>query len=282
MTKLAVELQSLSPSAIIELYELDVDMSSPGTSVYYFHAGTNEVNTGIVWNGRTYTPLPLSVTGFDVTIAGQLPRVKVQLSNTSLLFTSLAINFNDLLKSKLTRRRTFARFLDAVNFPLGNAEADPTVELPSDVFYAERKVSENKHIVEMEFASRFDVEGVKLPRRQVLANVCPWAFRGTTCGYTGAPKLTAAGVTISTVATTTTPFPQFNAATTYTVGKCVWYLSTNRIFILHTAAAAGTLPTDTTKWTESGCPKRLQDCRTHFGSGAELPYGGFPGVEKLS
>jgi len=40
----------------------------------------------------------------------------------------------------------------------------------------------------------------------------------------------------------------FAAATTYSVGDQVFYPTTDRSYQLHTAAVAGTVPTDTTKW----------------------------------
>ena len=40
----------------------------------------------------------------------------------------------------------------------------------------------------------------------------------------------------------------YSAATTYATGDKVFYPTTDRYYILHTAAVAGTLPTDTTKW----------------------------------
>jgi len=41
---------------------------------------------------------------------------------------------------------------------------------------------------------------------------------------------------------------EFSASTTYSVGDSVYYPNTDRSYQLHTAAVAGTLPTDTTKW----------------------------------
>lgn len=40
----------------------------------------------------------------------------------------------------------------------------------------------------------------------------------------------------------------FSAATTYVLADKVLYPTTDRYYVLHTAAVAGTLPTDTTKW----------------------------------
>jgi hypothetical protein len=39
--------------------------------------------------------------------------------------------------------------------------------------------------VSFELASKFDLAGVMLPKRQVIANICQWKYRSTECGYTG-------------------------------------------------------------------------------------------------
>ncbi len=40
-------------------------------------------------------------------------------------------------------------------------------------------------MIEFELAASFDLEGVHLPRRQIVQNVCPWRYRSSECGYTG-------------------------------------------------------------------------------------------------
>lgn len=71
----------------------------------------------------------------------------------------------------------------------GNPEADPTEELPAEVWYLEQKTEEDNVSVTWELASALDFDGVQLPRRQIIANVCPWlsigGYRGPYCGYTG-------------------------------------------------------------------------------------------------
>ena len=42
-------------------------------------------------------------------------------------------------------------------------------------------------VVEFELAVAFDVQGVQLPRRQIIRNSCPWKYRGDGCGYAGGP-----------------------------------------------------------------------------------------------
>lgn len=71
--------------------------------------------------------------------------------------------------------------------PGGNPTADPTQELPPDKWYIERKAVENNTTVQFELSSALDFGGVQLPRRTIIANQCPWAYRSAECGYVGGP-----------------------------------------------------------------------------------------------
>lgn len=181
---IAAEIQKLAPSAVIELYQLDA--SSFGGDVYYFHAGTNGLTQTIVWQEQEYVPFPVQITGFEFTAGGQIPRPKMSVSNVSGIITTLVLAYNDLIGAKVTRKRTFAKYLDAVNFSGGtNPDADPTAEFPDDIYFIEHKVNENKNVVEFELSAAFDVQGVKIPKRQIIQNICPWKYRGAECGYAG-------------------------------------------------------------------------------------------------
>jgi lambda family phage minor tail protein L len=178
------EIQKLAPSAIIELFVLDA--TSFGGDVYRFHAGTNGLAQRVVWQGNTYEPFPVQVTGFEFNGSGQLPRPRLVVSNVTGLITAMVLVYQDMLGAKLIRKRTMAKYLDAVNFPGGtNPTADPTAEFQDDVYFIDRKSAETREVVEFELAAAFDVNGVKLPRRQIVQNVCPWKYRGAECGYTG-------------------------------------------------------------------------------------------------
>lgn len=178
------EIQKLAPSSIIELYELDA--TNVGGTLLRFHSGTNELRENLVWQGYTYTRYPVQVTGFEMTSGGQLPRPKVAVSNLFGSITEILTNTTDLLGAKFTRKRTLLKFLDAVNFEGGvNPTADNTAEFSSDVFYIDRKTMENRDVVEFELAASIDLQGIQLPKRQVIQNVCPWLYRGSECGYSG-------------------------------------------------------------------------------------------------
>ena len=63
---------------------------------------------------------------------------------------------------------------------------NPAAEFPREVYYIDRKVNENPTFVEFELATAFDLAGVRIPKRQALANLCGWQYRSADCGYTGA------------------------------------------------------------------------------------------------
>jgi len=182
------ELNKLAPSAVIELFELDGTASSIGVDqIYRFHAGVNEQISGnIVWNGNTYQRYPVEATGFTYEGGGQLPRPTISISNVLSLGTTLVLEYNDLVGATVTRIRTLKKYLDATNFTSGtNATADPFAEFPREIYTVDRKVAENRAVVSFELAASFDVAGVKLPRRQIIQNICPWTYKGEGCGYTG-------------------------------------------------------------------------------------------------
>jgi lambda family phage minor tail protein L len=178
------DIQSLSPSAMVELFVLDTT-NLAGGAITRFHAGISGVQTNVWWQGNEYQALPVEASGFDVTAKGSLPRPHIKVANVSGLFSAAARDFDDLIGCKVTRKRTFAKYLDTRNFSAGNASADPNQYLPDELWFVERKVSENRYVVEWELASAFDLQGVMLPFRQVVQNSCQWTYRSAECGYTG-------------------------------------------------------------------------------------------------
>lgn len=177
------EIQKLTPSSVIELFVIDA--SVVGAGVLRFHAGTNKLTNDVVWQGQTYIRYPVEITGFEMTGQGQLPRPKMKVSNFLSAITTLLLQYQDLIGSKVTRKRTLAKYLDAVNFPGAvNPTADPLAEFPDDIFFIDRKVQETRDVIEFELASSLDLAGVQLPRRQIIQNLCAWRYRGGECGYT--------------------------------------------------------------------------------------------------
>ena len=196
------ELSKLSPSQIIELFEVHLDNTLHGsTDVYRFHAGANaDIDGNVVFNGNTYTRIPVKADGFEFTNTGTLPRPTLSISNidgtmtTLLLLVNATTAGNDLGGAEVRRIRTLKKFLD------GEATADPNAKFPDERWYVDRKASESRDSVTFELASKFDLAGQKLPKRQVVANVCQWVYRSSECSYTGSNYFDVNGNTVSTLA----------------------------------------------------------------------------------
>jgi lambda family phage minor tail protein L len=175
------DIQKLEPGILVELFEVYV-----GVDVFRFHSGLNQIGGDVVFDGNTYIRFPIDADGFEWKGSGTLARPKLRVANVTGLVGALVRENNDLVGCKVVRRRTFAKYLDAVNFPGGvNPTADPSASLPDEVYFIDRKSAENSVVVEFELAAAMDVHGVRLPRRQVIQNVCTWRYRSAECGYAG-------------------------------------------------------------------------------------------------
>jgi phage-related protein len=232
--KITHELFKMQPDAMLEFFEINfsnlqadfsfldkrhnVSFSTDGDPVYRFTSNVNGSNA-VWWQGKGYQPLPVDAEGFEVPSDGRLPRPKLRISNPSGLLSSIvAVNY-DFHGCKVTRKRTFAKFLDDKNFPDNNSgkyadvdydpgdpdtkkyikrnmvngsnpfgSADPNAHLPDEVYYVHRKTVETKEGIEFELSSILEVDGVSFPGRQLIADHCTFRYRDPySCGYRGAP-----------------------------------------------------------------------------------------------
>ena len=177
------EVQKINPSAIIELFTLQLDSSLHGANtIYRFHAGSSlNANGQIVWAGNAYLRFPIQATGFAYQ-RGQIPRPKLVVSNALgtisaiLLTVNQTTTGNDLTGATVTRIRTMARFLDSINFPNNSnplGTPDPTAEFKRQIYKVDRKATENREIVEFELAGSIDMAGVRAPKRQCTRAIFP-------------------------------------------------------------------------------------------------------------
>lgn len=270
---LSGDFQAPAPSAIIELFELELNQTVHGISeTYRFHAGSNAFNNGeIVWLGKSYLRFPIEADGFEYNGQGSLPRPTIRVSNVLGTITAILLSLpNGIEGAKVTRIRTLAKYLDSINFPPEegyllledgdyllteddfkffqepiNPTEDNTAEFPREIYYIDRKSAENRNIVEFELAASFDLAGVRAPKRQCISNICQWRYR-----Y----------------------WDVADGAFAYDKVQCP-YIGTNYY-------DANDQPV--TNASQDVCSKRLSGCRLRFGENSELPYGSFPGIGSAS
>ena len=127
--KLQKTLQGSDAKTIVELFDFELNTAQHGTTtVYRFTNTKNEIGNDIVWQGNTYTAIPLKAEGYEMSGQGTLPRPTISVANLLGTFTTIIALLPDGLEGcKVTRTRTLAKYLDAVNFgaPSNFGSANP-------------------------------------------------------------------------------------------------------------------------------------------------------------
>jgi len=191
------------PSGYITVYEIelpDSNIGGTGEDKLYFHDGLNGISklkwyslinetdfgstNRIHYNEREYEALPIESEGWEIrgSGTGSLPRPTIRLGNINQFFNAYLADWDDLVGAKVIRRRTLEKYLHTATKTNLNDPNCPPIEFNRDIFYIERKSSETVGVVEFELVSAFDVEGIQLPRRSILAARCPWKYKDTTQG----------------------------------------------------------------------------------------------------
>ena len=149
----------------------------------------------IIWQGQTFEPLALEVSGLEMRSDGKASAPTLSMANNingiQGAVSAYCLQFSDFAGVKLKVITTLAKYLDADNFTAGNPTASN--EAKEQLWYIEQKTSENAQAVTFELSNPIDFEGLKIPVRQI-SNYCHWCamgnYRGEECQYTGAAMFT--------------------------------------------------------------------------------------------
>lgn len=332
------ELSVLNPATVIYLFEIDVSSLvtnqnialQTSEQIFRFHNNIKLTNKDIFWSGgdgiqKKYTAAPINVEGFEINSKGTLPTPKMSISvneeGVGLLSTlkSTISSLGDLTGAKVTRIRTFLKFLDAANFESGQEPQgftpDPNIEY-RDVFYIDRKSAENRSMIEYELASLMDIEGIQLPGRLVLARRCTAFYRGEGCMYEyNVNRVDEIHGSTNALPTEAPPVANdkdekisdiigsnnsiiymgaWNSNTTYNIGNAPYLLVDNiKYYYVSKASNTNKRPPNDTYWISDACSKCLKGCRLRWGTNGsvvvgnsglvkgQLPFVGFPGAEKV-
>jgi lambda family phage minor tail protein L len=147
-------IHEIEPTTPIFLYEIDLNEIKPATISYpnkngpvkdgviRIHNDFNlfNINRGIIkWRGNLYFPFPVYGEQFDITSNGTIPTPKVKFSsqflddefNSFYKYIRMQIQeLKDIVGSKVTRRKTFVRYLSPDNFPENVNPFNTFIETP--------------------------------------------------------------------------------------------------------------------------------------------------------
>ena len=294
------EILEMDPSAAIALFEVDLE----GKGAYLFHAGENGYRRKIIFAGKEYNFIPIDVQGFELSGDGRLPRPKLAISNEGGIISSKLPFFEDFIGHKVTRIKTFIKYLDAANFPSNinpHEGSDSVVEFPREVYYVNHKTREDKNAVEFELVSIMELETAKVPARTVMCNYCFWSYRSPVgCRYGGPPVATdknkrfveggyddpnfigpdtyLGNTTLDPDPSDKGPYmvPNWDPDVVYKKGSTVKIasnietspLNTDTYYVCLTDNIMSDPRRDSENWAADACSKNVGGCRLRFGANA--------------
>ena len=323
----AREAMSPDPSQLLEFFLIfygwptDVENFIALTPIANVPPFNSSKQSSIIWQGIRYHSIGLQSQGFNLRGDNELVRPRLSISNAGLEISKYLKTHNNLIGAKVVRKRTFAKFLDDANFIGGqnpyydlktnSSTADINSYFPDQVYYVNRRVTENKDIVELELSSILEVENVFVPNRNVYSRYCTWVYRGHGCDYGvmnspdgGKPKTTSnsqpfidtAGNEISQ--SDLNNRGKWSSSKTYNRGDYVYVETDNYLlradievrtnvkrklktyYVSLTSNIIGTqhFPPISKHWARDECAKKISSCKLRFAG--QLPFGGFPGTHE--
>ena len=306
-------LSNIDDNGILRFHNLDINLESYSSQLL-----NGQLIGQLIWKGKRYLPFPIMVEGYETATKGTLPKPKITFSNQNNIsqydyffrtIKNSIKSIGDIIGLKVTRRRTFLKYLDAINFKSSGGiinddnlliDPDSLAELPADVFYIDRKLRESRSVVEYEMSSALDLENIKLPLRTMYSESCSFDYRGEGCEYgnnvyasqknSGYPIATDKDELITTlIGTAITPGSPvaWNSVSpgSYLKGQYC-YIPINGINYYFVAKAnvnsAIYPPTDKNYWYQDLCSKRLSGCRKRYNRSNlnGIPFGGFPSTTR--
>jgi len=309
--KVASEAMSLEPSQILEFYLIYYDWPEDQYSVLALTPYQKSISDRIIWQGQEYISYPMEVEGFETKGDNSLPRPRLKVSNVQYAISKYLKVHNNLIGAKVIRKRTFARFLDDINFEGGKnpyfdistqaSEASGTMFLPDQTFYINRRTTETKDLVEFELSTVFELDNVYIPNRNVYSRYCTWIYRGHGCRYAKEPKTTSNSRPFTdSSGATVTPFTNkglWESDTTYNKGDYVFVeienfvirqedetdlsapaerLKTFYVCVSDGVSGNENFPPKSKNWQKDECSKKISDCKLRFKG--QLRFGGYPGT----
>lgn len=186
MPQPVADLLKLDLEAIIDLFILDLSPIVTPAVEYPFCSDQFSNGNNVIFQGRTYQAAPIQISGFNYEIRQDgynPPEPTITFGNIFYTISTLCAQYSDLRGAKLWHKRTFVKHLD------GQVAANTTLEFTPQIYYIQRKVSEDKIAVVFELATAFTA-GLhhRLPSRPIIRDRCVWLYRSAECGYTGGAK----------------------------------------------------------------------------------------------
>jgi|SaaInlStandDraft_2_1057019.scaffolds.fasta_scaffold01022_4 lambda family phage minor tail protein L len=191
---IVTDLQKLAPgSGLITLYEMQIS-DTPNTFIYLsngYDSDSNKIqfrDKESPFTIRTYDVIPAMMDSVEKNTDGPLPRPTFTIANVLRTTTGSSLSgamqvgnagsplpFDKLVGMKVIRRVTLEKYLVGGTADPGAVEP---IEYPQEIYYIDRVSEQTNKAITFELVSPFDLQGVTLPRRNVISTGCSWDYQG--------------------------------------------------------------------------------------------------------
>ena len=171
-------------SDIVELFELEINAT--GTKVYFttYPEAFNFYALDGDYTIIQYAPLPISFSGYEQKSEGAYSRPTISFANVLSTFKNAIGASNDaLVGRKITRRKTLYKYraTEALGTEF-SVHGQTPIEQAKQVFLIDRVEREDALSITFELTIGFDLQGINVPNRYILANTCTWLYQGADPG----------------------------------------------------------------------------------------------------
>jgi len=334
MTELiqTVQLQEIGDS-LIDLFEITL----PSGTIFYAMSGLESPGATPTDDDNIYFPpkdgstpneyvaIPIQIQGLEVSSSGTQSRPTLSMANIPVLSKAITANADgvddeellyniledegitrnlDLVGAKVVHRKTLLKYTYRVTDVAGWSNTVPT-EFPTTQWYIDRVAGENNVVVSFALANPLDIEGAKVPARQVIGRYCPWTYQGLElngvggCSWSVDSEGRFFNGDDEVITKNIASIGEYNSSNTYNPGdfaKTTESITTRlgatkdyiRIWKAIRSVPVGKDPKkQPTYWIRmDGCGKLINSCKLRFqGNNSDtvldtsvpLPFGGFPG-----
>jgi len=167
---------------VLDLFELELESSE---GYLRFH-GSKNFSKNIIFQNQEYVFIPCELSNLQSSSDGKQAKPTLKIANINNYISYVLKDRNNLIGKDFIRKKILAKDLDISNFddginPFGTSSFRTYIAY--DKFLINLKKSENKEFVELELATKIDIQNINLPTRKVTNDTCSWGYRCFGCNY---------------------------------------------------------------------------------------------------
>jgi len=176
----------LNNYVVFDLYELELE----STEGYLRFHGSKNFSKDIIFQDQNYYFIPSELSNLQSSSDGKQSKPTLKIANINNYLSYILKDRNNLVGKQFIRKKVLGKDLDISNFadgvnPFGISSFKTYIAY--DKFLINLKKSENKESVELELATKIDVQNLNVPSRKVTNDTCSWNYRCYGCNYGSTP-----------------------------------------------------------------------------------------------